>query len=258
MNIGIVYVVHNDWIKDPVTGQMPYKIGITKRTIKKRYYGLGLKMPGKFICDFAYEFGENYSNVENTLHNMLNQLNVNGEWFIINKDALEGIQNICKLAGGNLITTKIENEILLEIKKIKNERNKPVFEKFNEINEKWNSISNIKITGKAKKKKVIRIPEINNSVYFLFRLRNKNEISIELGCFTKKYPNFDILLNSYNGIKINGLLFNYPELSKREKDLGYKGKLRTFIPLNEIDLAVNTMNALINETKNSVINACIG
>ena len=35
METGIVYVVHNEWIKDPKTNEMPYKIGITKRTIKK-------------------------------------------------------------------------------------------------------------------------------------------------------------------------------------------------------------------------------
>ena len=120
MGRGKVYVVHNEWIKDPETNEMPYKIGITKNLVEDRYYGLGLKMPGEFVCDFAYEFGETYSNVEKTLHNMLNQLNVNGEWFNVNEEALDGIRNICDLAGGKLITEKVEDEIFIETEDIKN------------------------------------------------------------------------------------------------------------------------------------------
>lgn len=251
MEKGKVYVVYNEWIQDPETGKMPYKIGITKDTIKKRFYGLGLKMPGEFICDFAYEFDQSYEKVEKTLHNMLNQLNVNGEWFNVNEEALDGIRNICEMAGGKLITELVEDEIEIATGEIKNID-------FQKIIDKWNEISKIKAIGKSKKKRFIPISEINNSVYYVFRLRNTKEISIELGCWTKKYPNFDNLMNSYNGIKINGQLFNYPELSKRERDLGYKGKIRTIIPLNEIDLAINTMNALINETKENVIKSCNG
>ena len=214
-------------------------------------------MPGEFICDFAYEFGENYSHVESTLHNMLNQLNVNGEWFKINKDALDGIQNICSLAGGKIITTQIENEILIEIKRRKRERNIPVYERFDQIIEKWNALSELKAEGKAKKRKIIRIPEIKSSIYYLFRLRNKNEISIELGCFTKKYPNFDNLLNSFDGINIKGYIFNYPDLTKREFRNGYKGKLRTIISLSETGLSIEIMKELIKITIEKVKNECI-
>jgi len=114
MVTGKVYVVHNEWIQNPKTGKMPYKIGITMNSIEHRYYGLGLKMPGEFICDFAYEFADSYSKVEKALHNMLNILNINGEWFNVNQEALEGIQNICELAGGKLITEKITEEIIIE------------------------------------------------------------------------------------------------------------------------------------------------
>ena len=251
MGTGKVYVVYNEWIQDPETGKMPYKIGITKNPIKKRFYGLGLKMPGEFVCDFAYEFDQSYEKVEKTLHNMLNQLNVNGEWFNVNEEALEGIKNICEMAGGKLITELVENEIERETGEIKNPD-------FQILIDRWNEFSKVKAIGKSKKKRFIPISEISNSVYYVFRLRNTKEISIELGCWTKKYPNFDSLLNSYNGIKINGQLFNFPELSKREKDLGYKGKIRTIIPIKEIDIAINTMNALINETKENVIKNCNG
>jgi len=60
--MGKLYVIHNEWIKKPKTGEMPYKIGITKNTVKERYYGLDLKMPGDFECDFAYEFDRKNGN----------------------------------------------------------------------------------------------------------------------------------------------------------------------------------------------------
>ena len=51
---GILYVVYNDSIINPETKENIYKIGITKGTVEDRYYGLGLKMPGKFETLFAY------------------------------------------------------------------------------------------------------------------------------------------------------------------------------------------------------------
>jgi hypothetical protein len=56
MDIGILYVVFNKWIKNPDSNEIPYKIGITRGSVEDRYYGLGLKMPGKFETLFAYEF----------------------------------------------------------------------------------------------------------------------------------------------------------------------------------------------------------
>ena len=81
--MGKLYVVHNEWIKDPETGNVPYKIGITKNTVKHRYYGLGLKMPGEFECDFAYEFDDEglYAKLEKRIHGLLDLQRLNGEWF---------------------------------------------------------------------------------------------------------------------------------------------------------------------------------
>jgi len=117
MESGKVYVVHNDWIKDPDDGNMPYKVGITKGSVSDRYYGIGLKMPGVFICDFAYEFSENYDKVEKALHDMLNKLNVNGEWFGINEGTLGGIQSICELLGGHLVAE--DEEVMDDKEKVK-------------------------------------------------------------------------------------------------------------------------------------------
>jgi hypothetical protein len=82
METGKVYVVHNESIRDEETGEMPYKIGITKNTVDERYYGLGLKMPGKFVCDFAYEFNANYKIIEQEIHQKLNQY---GVWYKFEK-----------------------------------------------------------------------------------------------------------------------------------------------------------------------------
>jgi hypothetical protein len=119
MGSGIVYVVHNNWIQNPDAkrGCKTYKIGITTESVSKRYYGLGLKMPSEFVCDFAYKFDdEQYIAVEKKLHKILNQLNVGGEWYDLNDDTLEGVHDVCTQNGGKLITDAIEKEIAGEKK----------------------------------------------------------------------------------------------------------------------------------------------
>ena len=247
MEIGKVYVVHNEWIQNPVTGDMPYKIGITKTTVDGRYYGLGLKMPGEFICDFAYEFTENYTTVEKALHDILNKVNVNGEWFNLNEDALGGIQKICEMMGGKLVTDKVEQEI-----DIINEE-KPDFE-FEKIIDKWNLQSEMKTVGKSNKFRNIGISGINKGVNYNFTQKNLQEISIALGCWTKKYPNFDIFLKTFDKMEIHGHIFNYfPPPKSRELNDGWKGMIRTDIQKVEIDDIIETMNQLIVETKEKII-----
>jgi len=113
MNIGILYVVFNKWINDPETKKIPYKIGITRGSVDDRYYGLGLKMPGKFETLFAYKF-DDCSNAEKTIHNILNKKRLNGEWFDIDQSILEHIEKTCELMGGILVTDEVENEIETE------------------------------------------------------------------------------------------------------------------------------------------------
>ena len=110
MDSGLLYVVYNDWICDPYTREMPYKIGITKNKVEDRYYGLGLRMPGEFNTLFAYRFSD-YKLIEQIVHGMLNQLCVNGEWFNVNEETLNSIQDSCKRMGGELITEEFEKEI---------------------------------------------------------------------------------------------------------------------------------------------------
>jgi hypothetical protein len=112
MDTGLLYVVYNEWIRDPKTGIMPYKIGITNKSVEDRYYGLGLKMPGDFICRFAYEFPINsLKEIENTLQDLFQKDRVNGEWFIIDEIQLFAITAVCEKKGGRIVTEKVENEI---------------------------------------------------------------------------------------------------------------------------------------------------
>jgi hypothetical protein len=249
MENGKVYVVHNEWIQDPETGEIPYKIGITKSSVDDRYYGLGLKMPGEFICDFAYEFGNNYAKVEKTLHNMLNQLNINGEWFNINEEALEGIKNVCELAGGKLITEIVEEEIEKETYGKIN----PYLEK---IVDKWNNISDMKAAGKSTTRKSIYITGINTGLHYQFDIRNSKEINVEIGCYTKMYPNIVNLFNELDKMNIKNNTFNYVPPSNWYKKNGWKGRLRTIMPLSEIDDIIEVMKTLIEQTKDKIIKIC--
>lgn len=250
MVAGKVYVVHNEWIQNPKTGKMPYKIGITMSSIENRYYGLGLKMPGEFVCDFAYEFGEEYSKVEKTLHDMLNQLNVNGEWFNVNESALDGIRNICELAGGKLITEEIVEEI-------EKETGNEIDQDLRKIVDEWNKKSETKATGKSSKWRNIPISGINTAVHYQFRIKNNKEVVIQLGCWTKEYKSFDRLLKSFDGLEINGYSFEYiPPSTQRHKINGWKGKIRTTLPKNEINGIVDTMEKFIELTEEKIINEC--
>jgi uncharacterized protein YlzI (FlbEa/FlbD family) len=249
MESGKVYVVHNDWIQDPETDEMPYKIGITKNSVNDRYYGLGLKMPGEFICDFAYEFGDNYAKVEKTLHSMLNQLNINGEWFNINEEALDGIKTVCDLAGGKLITKIVEEEI----EEATDGRINPFLEK---IINKWNETSDMEAVGRSPNWRSIRIPGINTGVHYQFRIRNSKEIIIELGCWTKMYPDIVNLFKEFDELNIKNNIFNYLPLTNKEIKYGWKGKIRTIMPLSDIDGIVEMMKILIEQTKDKIINEC--
>jgi hypothetical protein len=110
MSSGILYVISNDWIRDPVSNSTPYKIGITKNSVGERYYGLGLKMPGTFITLFAYKL-DNYENAEKLIHGVLYKHRVNGEWFNIDKKELDLIKLNCEAMGGIDVTDDVKDEI---------------------------------------------------------------------------------------------------------------------------------------------------
>jgi thiol-disulfide isomerase/thioredoxin len=107
---GLLYVVYNEWIINPKTGKKPYKIGITKKTVDERYYGLGLKMPGTFKTLFAYQF-DDCDEAEVTIQRLYKKYRVNGEWFEIDDDQIELLKKNCENMGGIPVTEEIENEV---------------------------------------------------------------------------------------------------------------------------------------------------
>jgi hypothetical protein len=109
---GILYVVFNESIRNPKTNEIFYKIGITKNSVHDRYYGLGLKMPGKFETLFAYRF-EDYAKVESLIHGIFSKFRENGEWFNLNQKQLDLIKANCEEMGGILENNEFEKEIEL-------------------------------------------------------------------------------------------------------------------------------------------------
>ena len=116
MDSGLLYVVFNKWIRDPETNEIPYKIGITRNSISDRYYGLGLKMPGKFETLFAYKI-KDCAKVEQILHSIFSKHCVNGEWFTLNQKEIELIKANCEMMDGILVTQEVEKEIETETQK---------------------------------------------------------------------------------------------------------------------------------------------
>ena len=115
-NAGILYVVFNEWIRSPKTNEKPYKIGITRTSVDDRYYGLGLKMPGKFETLFAYKF-DDCAKAEKLIHGIFDNKRENGEWFNIHQKELDHIQATCEHMAGILVTDEVQIGINEEIKK---------------------------------------------------------------------------------------------------------------------------------------------
>ena len=113
MDKGILYVVSNKWINNPETQEMPYKIGITRGSVDDRFYGLGLKMPGKFETLFAYKL-DDCAKAEQLIHGIFKNYRLNGEWFNITQKEIELIKANCEAMGGKIVTDEIENEIQIE------------------------------------------------------------------------------------------------------------------------------------------------
>ena len=113
---GLLYVVYNEWILNPKTGKMPYKIGITKKTVDERYYGLGLIMPGTFKTHFAYLF-DDCTEAERLIQGLFKRSRVNGEWFEIDDDQIELLKKNCDNMGGMPVTEEIKKEILEDTQK---------------------------------------------------------------------------------------------------------------------------------------------
>jgi hypothetical protein len=147
MDSGLLYIVYNEWIRDPETRKMPYKIGITKYSVSDRYYGLGLKMPGKFETLFAYKL-DNYTEAEKAIGTIFNKNNINGEWYYLDEDDIALIEANCKKMHGKLVTDEIIKEIRneTEMENIVDVNSPPISE-----TNKNGLLSGLKVGGIAKK-----------------------------------------------------------------------------------------------------------
>jgi len=117
-NAGILYVVFNEWIRNPETNEKPYKIGITRKSVDDRYYGLGLIMPGEFKTLFAYKF-DDCAKAEQLIHGILIKKRGKGEWFNIHQKELDHIKATCELMAGILVTDEVQKDINKEIEEEK-------------------------------------------------------------------------------------------------------------------------------------------
>ena len=114
----------------------------------------------------------------------------------------------------------------------------------------------MKAIGRSNRGRNIQIPNINTGVRYSFFFLNKRTVRIQLGCFTKIYPNFDTVLKSFDGLNINGYIFNNLPLRNKDIKNGWKGRIRTEIPIMGIDQIIDTMEKLIEKTKEIIINEC--
>jgi hypothetical protein len=256
---GKVYVVHNDCIRNK-NGGMPYKVGITKNTVSERYYGLGLKMPGKFVCDVAYEFNKDYDKVETLLHNKLDDVHENGEWYNINSDNLAEIKQVCQLLGG----TEVTDDVTVDIIESQGEEGRddlgdgqdginPDLEK---IITRWDAASDMKTKGVSMVVRRVHIPQITG-VCYRFKILSTKNIGIELFCHTSKYPALIDVFGTFDKLNIKGHVFDYKRLPGKDKDRDWSASVQTIVPL-AMDAAdvVEIMKSLIEATRGKIVEAC--
>ncbi|GBU21786.1 hypothetical protein R80B4_01686 [Fibrobacteres bacterium R8-0-B4] len=260
---GKVYVVHNEWIRSPgPDGAMPYKIGITKKAVSERFYGLNLVMPGEFVWDFVYEFDTGYDRVETALHEILSEKSVGGEWFEIDGETLEMVRQICKVRGGKEVTEIVAEDTAADIEALQEddaESSNDVdpddlerIERLERIVTRWNETSDMKAAGGSTFRKRIRIPDANVSgLFYRFIIKDVKKVYLDLHCTGSALVD---VLGGFDGLKINGCVFTFKK--NTEKDNLLKARLYTWVPWTEsVDAVVEVMRLLIEATKEKVVEA---
>jgi hypothetical protein len=271
--MGLLYVVYNESIRNSA-GELLYKIGITKGTVKDRYYGLGLKMPGEFKTLFAYKL-TNYAKAEQSIHGILDQYRDNGEWFSLSNEQLNLIHDICKNMKGVLVNENEKNIIdtTINSKETESENSgvtnrRTIREILENIITSWDKDpNNVKTTGNAYNYRHINIYNKQGK-----RLRCTNyEFLIREGgiiiCLQvypekneKKYFGSQILEKLSKKIPdFKGYKFKYERHPDGQQgNITYNDSLLfTKIQITDIDGAVATMHHLIDNTKEEIINAYI-
>jgi hypothetical protein len=255
---GKVYVVHNDCIRNK-NGGMPYKVGITKNTVPERYYGLGLKMPGEFVCDVAYGFSKDYDKVETVLHNMLDDVHEKGEWYNINSNKLAEVKQVCKLLGGTDVTDDVTEDIIESQEEVHDTFDvdpdgiNPVLGK---IATHWDAASDMKTKGDSPVIRRVYLPTIKQGVCYKFKILSPHELGIQLYCRTNKShgPTLIDVFSRFDKLSIKERTFDYKQIS----EIGWmEATVSTTVPLT-MDVAdvVEIMKSLIEATKGKIVEAC--
>jgi hypothetical protein len=267
--VGKVYVVHNDCIQLPNSGDsdgvgMLYKVGRTRNKVSDRYYGLDLKMPGKFICDFAYEFGDGkYKRVENALHDTLSRLRENGEWFHLDDKTLDGIQETCDLMGGTLVAEEEEVVDESEVRKTTVVEN-PYFKK---LLARWKETTKMKTYycrgGRNRWGHLCMIRfgefEVGRGIWYSFWVNNDDEkLYILLLCQSREHPGLLESLRKINGLNIKGYTFAVEKFGGKpgERGCGWLCSTEDFPLTMPVDDVIEVMTLFIEATKDTVIEVC--
>jgi len=242
METGKLYVVFNKWICDPETKEMPYKIGITRYTVDDRYYGLGLKMPGKFETLFAYKL-KDYAKAEQAIQSILINRCVNGEWFNLNEGHINLIKNICETMDGELITDEIENEIEAETEEAININND--FGLFDELINTWNIRYPEYKTSSVDEKhpwRRILLRNCPSSMHYEFQYFPKtNVIQVRIDNESNNRTLSDYMKEWENNMEINGYILTFKNRNRN--------KLGIEIKFNDNELIIDYMKKLIEKTE---------
>jgi hypothetical protein len=245
MENGILYVVFNEMIRNPETNELLYKIGITKNSVHDRYYGLGLKMPGKFETLFAYRL-QDYKEAEQLIQRILKNHRENGEWFNLSQKELDLIKMNCETMGGIPVTS---DEIEKSIEKEKQTKTEA---EGDSDDEKLNMLNEIKEYFECYK---IPMHNINRTMYyisvrlpggfgFVIAFANDRTVTCEWECRDVERYNS----NWFDG-KEQIINARYPELTTSIRP-GARNprKLRMYIEVDQTNRLHNLLE-IYNKTK---------
>jgi hypothetical protein len=251
--VGKVYVVYNDWIRDPVGGYMPYKLGSTIQEVLGGRYAYKVNMPGELRCALAYEFCENYIKIEKALQAILSKLNRNGEWFELDRKTIEGIRSICKLLGGKDVSGISDEEMEDAQADGTSSEMDPSFER---VVSQWNETSDMKAVGKASGTKRIHIEEIGTvgrGLCYKLITPGSGNLEVALVCRTSEYPGIEDVIEEFDNLVINGSTFSYIEPGPKS----WFGGLQATVPLTmAVGDIVEIIRLFIEATKEKLIDAC--
>jgi len=255
METGKLYVVYNESIRNSKTNDRLYKIGITKKSVDERYYGLGLKMPGIFETLFAYEL-EDYAKAELIIQGIFKKYREKGEWFNLNQKELDHIKSTCELMGGKDVTDEVKKGIENEYYDNENSNNHGSYSRnfnnelkqFEKLVDAWNN------TTKAYKTSIKDNGKKYRRIFF-------SGLPAGIHYELQYYINEKLISIGIDNESNNLSLMEY--MREWEKTLDIYGnrlffkcqrKLRMDFKPNDIENIIVCMQKLVESTENSIKN----